>query len=219
MKKIFATLLAASLLLIGTQANAQLVPGAGYLYASEKASNSDNAIAHNGFYLGASYNVPIVAGLGVAPGIYVDMLFRGKSSGEGNSSSNYYLAKNYREFAVNVPINVNYKFTFNRNAALMFYAGPTFQVGVISKSTYSGELNVFGVKLIEGSETINYYDKDSAGSLARNRFNMSVGGGIGFQAGDLLFTVGYDRSLLNYAKSDNYTTSRNYIKAGINFAF
>lgn len=48
---------------------------------------------------------------------------------------------------------------------------------------------------------------------------MSIGGGIGFEVGDLLFTVGYDRSLLNYARSDNYTAARNMVKAGINFAF
>ncbi len=213
MKKIFATLLAASLMLIGTQANAQLVPGAGYLFASEKTGNSE-AVAHHGFYLGASYNVPIVAGLGVAPGIYVDMLAYGKSAANGSSLANYYVAGNYREFAVNVPINVNYKYSFG-NAAIMAFAGPTFQVGIASTTTVNGSVSILGFNLSDGSK-YDHYDSDHGD---RNRFNMSIGGGIGFQAGDLLFTVGYDRSLLNYAKSDNYTTSRNYIKAGINFAF
>lgn len=213
MKKVFATLLAASLMLIGIQANAQLVPGAGYLYASEKTGNSD-AVAHHGFYLGASYNVPIVAGLGVAPGLYVDMLAYGKAASNGGSLANYYVAGSYREFAVNVPINVNYKYSFG-NAAIMVFAGPTFQVGIASTTTVTGNVSILGINLSDGGK-YNHYDSDKGD---RNRFNMSVGGGIGFQAGDILFTVGYDRSLLNYAKSDNYTTSRNYIKAGINFAF
>ena len=213
MKKVFATLLAASLMLIGIQANAQLVPGAGYLYASEKTGNSD-AVAHHGFYLGASYNVPIVAGLGVAPGLYVDMLAYGKSASNGGSVANYYVAGSYREFAVNVPINVNYKYSFG-NAAIMVFAGPTFQVGIASTTTVTGNVSVLGINFSDGGK-YNHYDSDKGD---RNRFNMSVGGGIGFQAGDILFTVGYDRSLMNYAKSENYTTSRNYIKAGINFAF
>ena len=63
MKKIFATLLAASLLLIGTQAHAQLATGAGYLFASETTSTNNSkadAIPHHGFYFGGSYNIPIV---------------------------------------------------------------------------------------------------------------------------------------------------------------
>lgn len=214
MKKIFATLFAASLMLLGTQANAQLVTGAGYFFASEKTGNSD-AVAHHGFYLGASYNVPIVAGLGVAPGIYVDMLAYGKSAANGSSMANYYVAGSYREFAVNVPINLNYKLNLGNNAALVAYAGPTFQVGIASTTTVSGSVSVFGINFSDGGK-YDHYDSDKGD---RNRFNMSVGGGIGFEVGDLLFTVGYDRSLLNYAKNDNYTTSRNMIKAGINFAF
>lgn len=214
MKKIFATLLAASLMLIGTMANAQMVTGAGYFFASEKSGSSD-AIAHHGFYLGASYNVPIVAGLGVAPGIYLDMLAYGKSAANGGSWASYYVSGQYREFAVNVPINVNYKLNLGNNAALVVYAGPTFQVGIASTTTVTGEVSVLGYKVSDG-EKYNHYDSDHGD---RNRFNMSVGGGVGFEVGDILFTVSYDRSLLNYLKSDNYSASRNMIKAGINFVF
>lgn len=214
MKKIFATLLAASLMLIGTQAHAQLTTGAGYFFASEKTGNSD-AVAHHGFYLGASYNIPIVAGLGVAPGLYLDMLAYGKSAANGGSMASYYVAGSYREFAVNVPINVNYKLNLGHNAAFLVYAGPTFQVGIASTTTVTGEVTILGYKVSDGGK-YNHYDADKGD---RNRFNMSVGGGIGFEVGDILFTVGYDRSLLNYSKSDDYTTGRNMIKAGINFVF
>ena len=214
MKKIFATLLAASMMLIGTQAFAQFVPGAGYFFASEKAGTSD-PVAHHGFYLGASYNIPIVAGLGVAPGLYVDMLAYGKSTANGGSYANYYVSGNYREFALNIPINVNYKLNLGHNAALVAYAGPTFQVGLASTTTVTGEVNIFGIKLNDGSK-FDHYNSDNGD---RNRFNMSVGAGLGFEVGDILFTVGYDRSLLNYAKSDRYTAARNMVKAGINFAF
>ena len=214
MKKIFATVLAASMMLIGTQAFAQVVPGAGYFFASEKAGKSD-AVAHHGFYLGASYNIPIVAGLGVAPGLYLDMLAYGQAAANGGSWASYYLAGSYREFAVNGPVNVNFRLGLGSNAALLVYAGPTFQVGIASTTTLTGEVSILGVKYSDGTK-YNHYDADKGD---RNRFNMSIGGGIGFEVGDLLFTVGYDRSLLNYARSDNYTAARNMVKAGINFAF
>ena len=214
MKKIFATLFAASLLLIGAQAHAQVVPGAGYFFASEKTGNAD-AVTHHGFYLGASYNVPIVAGLGVAPGLYLDMLIHGEAAASGASWANYYVAGRYREFALNVPVNVNYKFNLGNNAAFLLYAGPTFQVGIASTTTVTGSVSFLGLNYSDGSK-YNHYDSQNGD---RNRFNMSVGGGIGFQAGDLLFTVGYDRSLLDYTKNENYKTGRNMIKAGLNLAF
>ena len=62
----------------------------------------------------------------------------------------------------------------------------------------------------------NHYDAEN-GDM--NRFNIYLGGGLGFQVGDLLFTVGYDHNLLNIDKTDGVTTNRNQIKAGINFAF
>jgi len=53
-----------------------------------------------------------------------------------------------------------------------------------------------------------------------NRFNIYLGGGLGFQVGDLLFSVGYDHNLLNVDKaSSGWKTNRNQIKVGVNFAF
>ena len=151
MKKIFATIFAASLMLIGTQANAQLVPGAGYLYASEQTGSS-KAVDHHGFYFGASYNVPVAAGFGVAPGIYVNMLAYGDSAAKGSSLGSYYVSGSYLEFAVNVPVNLNYKYEFNRNVAVMAFAGPTFQVGLASQTTVSGEVNILGFKVNDGEK-------------------------------------------------------------------
>lgn len=59
MKKIFVTVLSAALLLVGTQANAQLSVGAGYLNSAESTAynggdpDKDNL---NGFYVGVNYN-------------------------------------------------------------------------------------------------------------------------------------------------------------------
>ena len=214
MKKLFASIFATSLLLISSQAFAQLVPGAGYFFASEKTGNSD-AVANHGFYVGTSYNIALGSGFGVAPGLYLDMLVHGQTAAAGSSIASAYLVGRYREFALNLPINLNYSLDFTDNLSLVIFAGPTFQLGLSSETTVTGEASFLGIRISDG-EKFNHFNSDNGD---RNRFNMSVGGGLGLHIGDLLFTVGYDRSLLDYTKDKNSTTARNMIKAGLNFAF
>ena len=218
MKKIFATLLAASLLLIGTQAHAQLATGAGYLFASETTSTSNSsadAIPHHGFYLGGSYNVPIVAGLGVAPGFYVDMLLYSYNYSAGSAFVGGTVSERYTEVALNVPVNLTYSFEFGRDLALRFFAGPVFQYGVMARSTYNEAVNIGPIHISDG-QAYNHYDSQNGDT---NPFNIYLGGGLGFQAGDLMLTVGYDHNLLDIDKSENTKTNRHQIKAGINFLF
>ena len=221
MKKIIAILLAASLMLLGTQAHAQLVPGAGYLYSSETSTSGNttsDATPFHGFYFGASYNVPIVGGLGIAPGFYANMLLRNANASAGSSSLGLSLQGNYRELALNIPVNLNYIYEFG-NCAVMAFAGPTFQYGIISKTTVTGsaQISLFGknYSYTDGS-SVNHYDAESG---SRNPFNIYLGGGIGFQVGDILFTVGYDHSLLDADKIDNCKTGRSQIKAGVSLGF
>ncbi len=218
MKKIFATLLAASLMLIGTQAHAQLATGAGYLFASETTSTSNSkadAIPHHGFYLGGSYNIPIVAGLGVAPGFYVDMLLYHYDYSAGTSFIGGSISERYTELAVNVPVNLTYSFEFGRDLALRLFAGPVFQCGVLARSTYNESVNIGPIHVNEG-QAYNHYDSENGDT---NRFNIYMGGGLAFQAGDIMFSVGYDHNLLDIDKSDATKTNRHQIKAGINFVF
>ena len=77
MKKILSTLLAASLMLLGTQASAQGSINAGYLNSTQSFKNSDS-VNSNGAYVGASYNIGIAGGFGVAPGIYYSLIANNK---------------------------------------------------------------------------------------------------------------------------------------------
>jgi len=217
MKKIIASIFAASMLLVGTEAFAQLVPGAGYLLSIEKSKSekqSLDAVKLNGFYVGASYNIPLVAGLGVAPGLYADMLFY-------NGAASFYkvltIQEHYTELALNLPINLNYRFEISDNAAFWLFGGPVFQVGLVARSTYNGLIDVGPIHINEG-DAYNHYDSEN-GDM--NRFNIYMGGGLGIQVGDLLFSVGYDHNLLNVDKTstEGWKTNRNQIKVGVNFAF
>lgn len=232
MKKIFAIVLSAAALLMGTQAYAQLSVGAGWLNSTEtvKSGNSDPSKTNlNGFYVGGQYNLPIVSGLGVAPGLYVSGIFAKANnsdsaygiSGSANASS--------REFDLNVPVNVNYAFEIGRDFKVFVYAGPVFQLGIVSKASYEASLSAGGLGLSTGKYTTDNYSGKTFNAKNeevgqhdggyQNPFNIYLGGGAGIQSGAFQVIIGYDHSLLNFSKNSNETASRSQIKLGVGYAF
>lgn len=216
MKKVFATVLGAALMLIGTQAFAQASIGVGYINASDKtvttsgssASTSDKADL-NGFYVGFDYNLNIVAGLGVQTGLYADMLFSSAStdaiviSGTGS----------FKEIDLNIPLNLTYTFPLNRDFSIFAYAGPTFQFGVYKNYKVRATGKITGK---DYGESWDYY-KDVVPN--HKPFNIYIGGGAGFQAGNIQVKVGYDHSLMNMIDSSDSKRGRGQIKIGVGFAF
>lgn len=232
MKKIFAIVLGAALMLAGTNAFAQLSVGAGWLNSTEtvKSGNSDPSKTNlNGFYVGGQYNLPIVSGLGVAPGLYVSGIF----AKVNNSDSAYGLSGSAnvssREFDLNVPVNVNYAFEIGRDFKVFVYAGPVFQLGIVSKASYEASLSAGGLGLSTGKYTTDNYSGKTYNAKNeevgqhdggyQNPFNIYVGGGAGIQSGAFQVIIGYDHSLLNFSKNSNETASRSQIKLGVGYAF
>lgn len=217
---------------MGTQAYAQLSVGAGWLNSTEtvKSGNSDPSKTNlNGFYVGGQYNLPIVSGLGVAPGLYVSGIFAKANnsdsaygiSGSANASS--------REFDLNVPVNVNYAFEIGRDFKVFVYAGPVFQLGIVSKASYEASLSAGGLGLSTGKYTTDNYSGKTFNAKNeevgqhdggyQNPFNIYLGGGAGIQSGAFQVIIGYDHSLLNFSKNSNETASRSQIKLGVGYAF
>ena len=209
MKKIFSTILTASLMLFGIQAFAQSSVNAGYLNSTQSFANSES-INSNGAYVGLSYNLPLAGGLSVAPGVYYSFITN-SSGGSGTilgvpvtSSSTF------AEHAVNIPLYLNYGIALARDAKLMIYAGPTAQYGLASTTKLKG-----GVGSETADETFNNYDNTSY-----TRFNVYLGGGVCFQAAKFLVNVGYDYGMMNLFKGDNATqTHRSNIKIGVGYLF
>lgn len=227
MKKVYTIVLAAALMLLGTQAKAQLNIGVGYLNSTEITTTTSNnnelsRMGLNGLFLGASYNIEIVNGFGVAPGFYVDVLFA-----EYNRAIYAYSdRRTKRKVDLNVPINLTYRYEVNDKFAILVYAGPVFQYGVSYK--YNWYPKTEGIINISGAESYNMYDKDQENKIIvlsegkeriYNPFNIYLGGGAGVQLGDIQIHVGYDHSLLNCARTDGYNTRRSQIKVGVNFEF
>lgn len=198
MKKVFFALLAASLMLVGTNAFAQASFNAGYLNSTLAKKNSSSGA--NGAYAGISFNVPVAGGLGVAPGVYYSALFSKNTELFGFGTGTF------QEHAINVPVYVNYGFDLSRDAKFFIFGGPTAQYGLMSKVKH----DVASVEVTED----NYKSSDF------NRFNVYLGGGVGFQAGAAQVTVGYDYGMMNQYKGDNAPQChRSNLKIGVGFVF
>ena len=197
MKRILSTLLAASLMLIGTEAFAQMSVNAGYLNSTLATKNTKSGA--NGAYVGVSFNLPVAGGLSVAPGVYYSGLFSKNTElfGFGTGS--------FQEHAVNVPVYLNYGIQLSRDTEFFIFGGPTAQYGLASKVKHEvGSIN---------TTVDNYADSDF------NRFNVYLGGGVGMNAGGIIVTVGYDYGMMNQYKNTDVACHRSNIKIGVGFAF
>ena len=223
MKKIIASLFGAAMLLIGSQAYAQVVIGAGYLHAIDHTHNSSDGKAvgnpeHlNGFYVGAGYTVRMGEYFGFTPGLYVDMLFQGAQWSKGINDGYLISAAatyHYTELDINVPLNFNFNIDLGDIANFFVYAGPTFQYGAMASSTASADFSIAGVRRGAG-ESFDHYGKDGDA----NPFNILLGGGIGIGVSHFQLNAGYEHTLLNMCRAEGYGRGRHQIKVGISVSF
>ena len=207
MRKFITTILAASLALTGTNAFAQLSVAAGFGNSQTKFDiNVLNVIktSHNanlnGFYAGASYNIPVgTSGLGIAPGVYFAYM-------TDKDVDIYVASGDLVESYLEIPLDLNLKFPIADGLNGVIYAGPTFAYGVASKVN-------------SGSTTIDLYDGTISNYLDYNRIDVLAGGGIGVEFENMVrFDVGYDFGLLNRGGS-TVGVHRNQLHAGVAFMF
>ena len=212
MKKVFSIVLATALMLLGTQAFAQLSVNAGYLNSTQGfKESSTKSINSNGAFVGASFNIPISGGFAVSPGVYYSMITN-KSGGAGTILGIPVSASStFMEHALNVPLYLNFGSDLSRDTRVYFFAGPTAQYGLASKTKLAG-----GVGESSADRTYDNYEHNAN----YNRFNVYVGGGAGFTVSHINLTVGYDYGLMNLYKGDNAVkTHRSNLKIGLGFVF
>lgn len=194
-------------MLIGTNAFAQLSVAAGFGNSQTKFDiNVLNVIktSHNanlnGFYAGASYNIPVgTSGLGIAPGVYFAYM-------TDKDVDIYVASGDLVESYLEIPLDLNLKFPIADGLNGVIYAGPTFAYGVASKVN-------------SGSTTIDLYDGTISNYLDYNRIDVLAGGGIGVEFENMVrFDVGYDFGLLNRGGS-TVGVHRNQLHAGVAFMF
>ena len=211
MNKFISTLLAASLMLFGTQAFAQMSVNAGYLNSTQSFKDaSTKSINSNGAYAGVSFNIPVAGGLGFAPGVYYSMIANKSESSGTIMDIPVTASSTFMEHALNAPLYLNYGIDLARDSKVFIYGGPTVQFGLASTTKLSG-----GVGESTADRTYNNYDNKNY-----SRFNVYLGGGVGFQLSAFQITLGYDYGMLNLYKGESATrTHRSNLKVGIGYVF
>ena len=238
MKKIYTIVLAAALMLLGTQAKAQFHLGVGYLNSTEITRFNDGANPFretmHGFYLGGTFNFKIAGDFGIAPGFYIDALFQEEVYNELPAYYQKRFAgfsfKNgiYRELALNIPVNLTYDFEINDNVRIFVYGGVNLQFTPVARTNYrEGVATPVGIIGTPRGARIFYattgdtykYDHLWGEEPDMRPFNIYAGGGLGVQLGDIRIMAGYDHSLLNISRIDGERTGRSQFKVGVNFIF
>ena len=216
MKKIYTIVLSAAMLLVATDAFAQLSIGVGYLNSTltttYKGKEQDKEPS-NGLYMGAGFDLPILGeNLKLTPGLYLSLL-------TGKESTTFLdivtLQSKFTEVAINLPVHLSYGMDMG-HAKLFVYGGPTFQYGISSKYKVDGTAaTALGVIAADGVID-NYKENDMS------PFNIYLGGGLGADLNNLLrVTIGFDYGLLNLYKGDNENTKYNRynFRVGVGYLF
>ncbi len=197
----------AAALLVGIQANAQLLLNGNFNLALETSKYGELG-SHNGnlfgLAVGATYYYSldnVTDGLAILPGANLSSLI-----------GNHTLVDNAKltEVSLNVPIHLGYTYEISDYVKLFGQTGPVFQLGLTSKVKTTGA-------------TYSLYNKKNDLGEVRNRFNMYWGIAVGAELNDLLRVhVGVDLGLLNRASSDNLALtklSRNTFVFGVAYLF
>lgn len=206
MKKILTSVLAASMMLLGVSAFAQVSVGAGYVNSTFKG-NVVKANPGNGFYVGMDYLVPVGEAFGLSAGVdYTWMMSKGISF-QGFSGLNGLV--DLKSQYINVPVRLNAGFDLSDGIRVGLFAGPTLSYALAGQAS-----------LLDHPVLDLYKD------LSFNRFDVLVGGGLALTLMDhLRLSVGYDLGMFNLAlkKSDGSESSskinRNQLHAGLAFLF
>lgn len=229
----------AAALLMGLQANAQLIFNGGYLHETEntviteKVDNEEKKIKGtdvlDGFYLGAKYRIGldgVAEGLSVAPGANFSFMF-----GRHNQVDDKDIMDNgarMNQIALNIPVHVQYMYEFTPDFKLEAWAGPTFQLGLfdtVIDSDDNPSILFNRYKVVDPSGTFG----DIIGPMisaayrnqaALNRINLLLGLGIGVEVAERVHVnVGYDFGVLNLSTANNSKVTRGYLRVGLGYNF
>ncbi len=205
MKKFFTIVLAASMLLLGTNASAQKwTAGGGYTSFSLSGADADKVMDGGmpGFYFGVNYDYAFstIDGLTVEPGLYF------MHYGKDRTMAFTVDSKAYRANYIHIPLNLKYTFPFDANFSFSAFTGPRFNLGV-GGNMFSKGVTYPGLK----------------------GFDAQWGFGVSATIVDaVMLRAGYDLGLTKCIKDNSkdhvdpwsdFKVNRNTFYVGIGFAF
>ena len=219
MKKILLTV---ALALVGGSAFAQISLGGGYLNNNGKVvktladgSKTTESDKLQGFYVGASFDIPLGKGITISPGAYYYYLTRrdNASVGSGTLGGSSNFVRN--DHGISVPVNVKYGFEAVPGVlSIGVFAGPAFQYTFSSKEKQDITVVVGGAS----STSTQKYDNLQSGDL--KPFDITIGGGVYADIVKMIrVSAGYNYGLLNRTGADNTTLHYSGFHAGVAFIF
>lgn len=228
MKKIIA-IAAAALLTVAAFAQKNPLPfnvTAGYVQSTatyqSKPGADVNYTQSNGAYAGFGFEYTIIKGLSIAPGVYYEYLYSSDAAstniGElGTISGTTTLKEHY----INIPLTLNFGYEITPGIRLFAFGGPTFSLGIDSK-TYVHGTATFGSINLNSDDVINNYTDEDGNPTAYGPADILLGVGAGADYNEKLrIFVGYDWGMLN-RNTDSESTAirhRNQLRAGIAYIF
>ena len=196
MKKALSIVLAAGLLLAGTNAFAQISVGAGYSNVTQriKASGVNKDVTMHGLYAGMDYSIPVSENISIVPGLYYEFSNGSADKLLNIGAASALLKGRLEEHFIDIPFKFMFSIPYQGNKFFAF-AGPTANIGVSSK--LKGDIKVLGFEL--KGDFLDMYDKDIFESM-----DLMLGGGIGADIGKMLrVTLGYNVGMFNRLNLDN----------------
>ena len=198
MKKIILSIALAAVAAVC--ANAQQI-GINVGYTSKNFTDFMNN--EEGLFLGANYNIELVNGLAVAPGVEFAML-------NWKEDENNYQKENY----LAVPVMFNYGFELVDGIKLVPYLGPTFSYGLSSIGKNS--ISTIASAILGGSGEGSYYGDNSK----YTQFDILIGGGVAIEVMNMVRAfVGYNQGLLDRYNDDNLTVKTSGLNFGVSYLF
>lgn len=145
-------------------ANAQFSVQLGYNNVSMETTTTptiagvNDTTVFDGFYLGATYNFSIAGNFGIEPGIRASYV-----NWNEEITTLGITAKTKSELVnISIPVMLNYRFDFGKDMHLTLYAGPTFDYGLVGKTT----------KEVSGSKTTENLFEDDGTGLYLNKLDI-----------------------------------------------
>ena len=226
MKKVFSFVAVAAAMLVAGTASAQLSVNAGYLNGTMKnhveatvlgktITNDTTVSMGSGFFVGGSYNVELIGGLGVAPGVYINYLSR--------KDEDTFLGAKFTNTTnmldINVPIMIDYKLTFGDDFAVFAFVGPNIRFGLSANSKTVNDKTDDVVK-----DDLYVKEDGETDANVMKRFDIGLMFGAGVQYNSFRLQAGYNMGLLDRCAYKDDSNSKIDMKAnnffvGVGYAF
>ncbi|MBP8944714.1 MAG: PorT family protein [Paludibacteraceae bacterium] len=203
MKKV-KFLLASLAIIAASSLNAQgFGVQAGYSNSTTFIGEGDTLSNLNGFHVGPIAELRIQGPFSLRYGLFYNYQ-------TGTKTFNLIKTKMTTTFhSVDIPVHLAFTIPTGSPVGVFVFGGPSFNVGISKKTT---------IKVDSKSlEPIDYYKTDDNGDSRQSRFDIQMGVGAGIKLQNLQFRLSYDWGLLDTNNSDNYSLTRDELKASVAF--